>query len=256
MKRQTHWLVFVAVLSLLISPSLAATPTVTVYFDEDLTMRSIDLDEPGTVTLYVVAEGFDARLTAIEYKIDFPAGLTWVSDIDVTPIKIGTTAMGITQAWQDPLNASNRVVVGKALAKWDPAAGSAGEVVVSAHPVFGSVRATVAPDHRIVQAQGEISHGRPAKGASASSSVPVLYGAQPNPFNPSTQISFWVPRSEHVRITVYDVSGRRVAELLNEVRGRGQHSVEWSAGNMPSGVYFFRMEVGDFSEQRKVMLLK
>jgi len=256
MRKHIHWFVFVAVMSLLVAPATARTPTVTVYFDENLTMRSLDLGEPGMVTLYIVAEGFNSRVSAIEYKVDYPAGLTWVSDVDVPPVRIGTTAEGITQAWQHPIDASDRVVIATATARWDPSLGSGGEVTVSPHPIFGWVRAAVAPDFRIVEADGEISQVGQGDHTPSTRNKPVLYGASPNPFNPSTHISFFIPRSEHVRLNVYDVTGRLITQLLNEVQSRGDHTVEWSADNMPSGVYFFQLEAGDFSQQKKVMLLK
>jgi hypothetical protein len=244
----------VAVVSLLASASVAGTPTVTVYFDEDLTMRSVDRMNPGLQTLYIVAEGFDAQLTSMEYKIDYPVGMTWIEDIEMPPVKIGSTPKGVTQAWGMPVDGNEPVVIAKALVRWEPDLSASGEVAVTPHPVFGFVRATAAPDHRIIEARGERSRIRPQ--ASARGSVPELDRAYPNPFNPVTQITYWVPERTQVRLTVYDVAGREVASLVNEVRDRGEHSVEWRADNIPSGVYFYRLDVGGFSERRKVMLLK
>ena len=254
MKRQIHGLVFIAVISLLASAAVAGTPTVTVYFDEGLTMRSVDRLGPGLVTLYIVAENFDANLTAIEYQIDYPEGVTWIRDLDVPTVKIGTTEKGIAQAWVVPIDGSSPVVIAKSVVQWN--AGSNGEVAVRPHPTFGFVRATAAPDHRIIEARGEISYIGLSDRSPSRGSEPVLYGSRPNPFNPVTQITYWIPETAHVRLNTYDVAGRRVATLVNEVRDRGEHTVEWHADNLPSGVYFYRLDVGDFSEQRKVMLLK
>ena len=83
----------------------------------------------------------------------------------------------------------------------------------------------------------------------------------PNPFNPSTSISFVVREPQHVRIGVYDVRGRLVAELIDEPYPAGRHSVEWrgrdTAGRaVPSGTYFFRVDLGSQVEVRKALLMK
>ena len=256
MTRYLRGLVFVAVVGLLASAAVAGTPTVTVYFDEALTMQSVDRLSPGQHTLYIVAEGFDAHLTSIEYKIDYPAGMTWVADRDMPPVKIGTTGAGITQAWGEPIDGTSPVVVAKVVVRWDPAGSSNFEVAVKPHPVFGFVRATVAPDHRIVEAKGETSFGGVSGRSPSGGSEPALYEASPNPFNPVTQITYWVPERAHVRLSVYDVSGRLVTTLVDDVRDSGEHTVGWRADDLPSGVYFCRLEVDDFSANRKVMLLK
>jgi hypothetical protein len=78
----------------------------------------------------------------------------------------------------------------------------------------------------------------------------------PNPFNPVTRISYNVPTSQHVRIAIYDVAGRLVENLVNETKAAGEYVVEWDAGRLPSGVYFYRMQAGDQTLVRRVTLLK
>ena len=78
----------------------------------------------------------------------------------------------------------------------------------------------------------------------------------PNPFNPSTVITFDLPERSHVRLTVYDVTGRVVAELFNGERGAGHYSQVWNAGNVASGMYFFRLEAGQFHATRRMMLVR
>jgi hypothetical protein len=90
----------------------------------------------------------------------------------------------------------------------------------------------------------------------AQPSNAVLGSPNPNPFNPVTWISYAIPEAQHVRLTVYDVTGRLVEELVNEVKAPGKYVVEWDAGNMPSGIYFYRLEAGNFAETRKAILLK
>jgi hypothetical protein len=256
MKKQIFVLMFIAVLTLSVSAPLADTPTVTVYFDEALTTQSTDFLRPGMNTLYVVADGFEARLTAIEYKIDYPPGMTWVADQDVSPLKIGTTEKGISQAWAVPIDGSRPVVVAKVLVRWDPKQGSNASVTVSPHPMFGYIRATAAPDHRIIEAMGGNTLGRSDDLSTPYGDAPALRDVYPNPFNPVTKITYWIPQKAHVNLSMYDVAGRLVERLVNDVRETGEHAVEWHADGLPSGVYFCLLEVGDFSEHRKVMLLK
>jgi hypothetical protein len=256
MKKQMYVLMVIAAIGLMASASAAVTPTVTVYFDEALTTQSTNYLKPGLNTIYIAAEGFDAHLTAIEFKVDYPPGMTWIEDVGVSPLKIGSTEKGISQAYADPIDASIPVVVAKVRVRWDAEAGSDAEVKVSPHPTFGFIRATAAPNHRIIEAKGGITVGRSDDRKSPYGSTPALNAVSPNPFNPVTKISYWVPREAHVNLTIYDVAGRLVERLVTEVHERGEHTVNWYADGLPSGVYFCRLEVGDFAEHRKVMLLK
>jgi hypothetical protein len=257
MKRQMLMLVsIVAAVGLLASTVFAGKPTVTVYFDEALSRASGDCLKPGLNTLYVVAEGFKANLTAIEYKIDLPPGMTWVKDLDVDPLKIGTTEKGITQAWPKPVDAFSPVVVARVLVNWDPEESSSAEVAVVPHPIFGFVRAVAAPDYHIIVAEGGTASGNAGDRSPAYGNAPVLNSISPNPFNPLTRITYWVPQKARVNLAIYDVAGRLIESLVNGEIERGEHTVSWQADGSPSGVYFCRLEVGAFSETKKVMLIK
>jgi photosystem II stability/assembly factor-like uncharacterized protein len=78
----------------------------------------------------------------------------------------------------------------------------------------------------------------------------------PNPFNPSTTISFSIPTSEFVTLKVFDVLGSEVATLVNEEKQNGVYEVDFSASNLPSGVYLYKLQAGNFIETKKLMLLK
>jgi hypothetical protein len=84
----------------------------------------------------------------------------------------------------------------------------------------------------------------------------------PNPFNPSTTISFDVPKSAHVNIVIYDVLGRVVTTLVDEVKPANRYHVVWNASNVSTGVYFYRMTAkstdgsGDFTSVKKLLLMK
>jgi photosystem II stability/assembly factor-like uncharacterized protein len=81
----------------------------------------------------------------------------------------------------------------------------------------------------------------------------------PNPFNPNTIISYTIPDvgTRHaVSLHVYDLLGREVATLVNEYKSAGSYRVQWNASNIPSGVYFYRLQAGSRSETKKLLLLK
>lgn len=78
----------------------------------------------------------------------------------------------------------------------------------------------------------------------------------PNPFNPTTVIAYQIVNAGHVTLKVYDVLGREVATLINERQNAGSHSVTFEANALPSGVYFYRLESGNHSEVKKLVLLK
>jgi hypothetical protein len=83
----------------------------------------------------------------------------------------------------------------------------------------------------------------------------------PNPFNPSTTIEFALPTATQVQIWVYNVTGQRVRTLTNQLLPAGYHSIVWDGTNdggheVSSGVYFYRIEAGDFIQSKKMILMK
>ncbi len=83
-----------------------------------------------------------------------------------------------------------------------------------------------------------------------------LLRTYPNPFNPAAVIVYALPRGDHVSLRVYDVAGRLVATLVDEVRSAGPHRIEWRPRGVASGVYFCRLQVGSRSMTQKMTLLK
>jgi hypothetical protein len=78
----------------------------------------------------------------------------------------------------------------------------------------------------------------------------------PNPFNPATQIHYEVGSPTHVELVVHDVLGRRVAVLVSEVKAPGVYVASWDASRVPSGVYFYTLRGGSFSETKRMLLLR
>lgn len=82
----------------------------------------------------------------------------------------------------------------------------------------------------------------------------VLEQNYPNPFNPSTTIRYAVEEATPVRLRVFDVGGREVAQLVNETKSPGVYETKFEADNLPSGIYLYRLEAGEFSETRSMIL--
>ena len=95
--------------------------------------------------------------------------------------------------------------------------------------------------------------------ASNSALIPEEFGlAQnyPNPFNPTTTINFSLPSGSAVELTVFNMLGQKVATLAKGFFEAGEHAVEWDASNVSTGVYFYRIQAGNFVEAKKMLLLK
>lgn len=84
----------------------------------------------------------------------------------------------------------------------------------------------------------------------------VVYQNYPNPFNPTTNISYEIPVKSNVVIKVYDVLGSEVAVLLNEEKLPGRYQVEFKASHLPSGIYFYSINAGEYKSIKKMILLK
>lgn len=78
----------------------------------------------------------------------------------------------------------------------------------------------------------------------------------PNPFNPVTKIEFSVPFKDNVKFIVYDILGKEIKTLINEPMDAGFYSINFDAGDLPSGIYFYRMETHNFMETKKMLLIK
>jgi hypothetical protein len=92
-----------------------------------------------------------------------------------------------------------------------------------------------------------------------SSGVPTHFGLEqnyPNPFNPTTTVTFSLPFSAFVSLKVFDALGREVSVLLADELTAGTHERQWNASALPSGVYFYRLQAGTFSETKKLIVQK
>jgi|SRR4030095_1420304 len=83
-----------------------------------------------------------------------------------------------------------------------------------------------------------------------------LFQNYPNPFNPKTNFEFLIADFGFVRLTIYDISGREVEILVNETMKPGIYKASWDASNKPSGIYFYKIIAGEYSETKKMILIK
>lgn len=103
--------------------------------------------------------------------------------------------------------------------------------------------------HKEVEVKVEIEEGW----------VPLVFGlrpAYPNPFNPRTTITYLIPEPEFVNITIYDLTGRPVAVLINDHQPAGTYQIEWKPQALTSGIYLIRIQAGSYSSVQKCLMVK
>jgi len=83
-----------------------------------------------------------------------------------------------------------------------------------------------------------------------------LYPNYPNPFNPSTKITYSLPKAGEVNLTIYNILGQKVATLVDGNQRAGRRSIRWDAKGLSSGIYLCRLKAGDYSMTIKMILLK
>jgi plastocyanin len=96
-------------------------------------------------------------------------------------------------------------------------------------------------------------------GHGANKALPAAFRLHqnfPNPFNPTTNISFDVPYTAFVSLKIYNLIGEEVADIAKENMAAGSYSRIWDATSMPSGVYFYRLSAGQFTDTKKLILIK
>ena len=118
-------------------------------------------------------------------------------------------------------------------------------------PGGGSIPLVYFDDDSIVNAMGFENMG-----ANNYPADFMLYQNYPNPFNPSTTISFSIPRSTYTTLKIFNTIGQEIATLVSDNLNPGTYSKQWNATNVASGVYFYKLQVGDFVQTKKLLLLR
>jgi hypothetical protein len=195
----------------------------------------------------------------------------WISDCEPVSVAIAAFAAKATAAgvelvarFYSTLGDANFVIVYRAHAGSEQFSGIA-SLDAPSNGMFSYVDETALPGRSyrykigVIDADGE--YLSPTEEVRMPKASIELSQNAPNPFNPSTTIRFTLPASERVGLAIYSASGALVRMLVDETRDRGPHNVTWdgrdSAGNpVGSGVYFYRLTAGKFSDSRKMVLLK
>jgi subtilisin family serine protease len=132
-----------------------------------------------------------------------------------------------------------------------PAGGSYGLVfAVGAAPDLAELRTAVANARAKYSDLSDIED---------QAEIPLAYSLKqnyPNPFNPATTIQFSIAEKGHVTLKIYDLLGKEVASLINEEKQAGEYKVNFNASSFASGVYFYELKSGSFSQSKKMLLLK
>jgi len=207
--------------------------------------HSINLIDNGDFTLFDNGNFHTPSFSrAIEYKLDEQAKTaTLVWQYRHTP-DVFTVAMGSVE----------RLPNGNTFIGW----GAAGLAATEVRPDGSTAYEIQLPDS-IFSYRALKYQWNNATSVSISPQVPAtysLYQNYPNPFNPSTNIEFSIPNFQFVSLKVYDLLGKEIASLMNKTMLPGTYTVQWNAGNVASGVYFYRLIAGSYSMTRKLLLLR
>ena len=137
------------------------------------------------------------------------------------------------------------------------------EEVTGELPFFSDFRDVINVNEKVMIATGSGIFARPESQLTSvqgnQSVMPDKFSLEqnyPNPFNPVTSIKFSVKQNLFVSLNVYDISGKLVGELVNGFKLTGEYNVSFNAAGLPSGIYFYELKAGDFSETKKMILVK
>ena len=211
----------------------------------------------------------------IYYKRSSDNGANWSSDIRLTnaadnsffPV-IESSENNVHVVWHDRRSSIWRPYYKRSSDygnNWESEIILNNEAINADHPFIalsGTMVHVIWEDYRFSDA--EIFYRRNPTGntigiTSLSSEIPSsfeLYQNYPNPFNPATQIKFDIQKAGNVKIAIYDMLGREVELLVNGMMEAGSYNADWNATGFASGVYFYKIEAGDFSAVRKMILIK
>jgi hypothetical protein len=160
----------------------------------------------------------------------------------------------------DVADSTGSVVVASFAADLSGLGGGAAAVIASGFldpsanqngPAFGLI--AVLPNGTVIEFEVIVGID---DGTSALAKEFVLYQNYPNPFNPATTISFALPSAREVSVKIFNLLGQEVATVVNEKFDAGVHKINFDASRLVSGVYFYRIDAGEFSSTKKMILMK
>jgi predicted esterase len=160
-----------------------------------------------------------------------------ITDVTLRRLQTFTVPIGATAQWE---NVKNNIVVQQGSFTYD------GDLITI-------------PGVRVFKASSRLKVTWIPSGVVERPSIPSEYRLEqnyPNPFNPNTTIGYGLPHRSHVTLNVYNTLGQRVTELVNEQKPAGNYTVQFDGSNLASGVYFYRLQSGTYSETKKLVLLR
>ena len=224
----------------------------------------------------------DIAMTAMDLPLKFSEGATLVN-VSFE----GTRSEDFDFKWAKIDNDNNTVVIGLI-----PMVYGEGSDLEAGEGVIANLEFSVAPELEILEVEttvidkpshelmfvytvenGEMKDVKPefpqisvvlSEVLPAGDLLPTVYNLKqnaPNPFNPTTGISYDLPKASNVRMSIYNVLGQEVTTLMDAFQEAGSHSIVWNGTNnngtaVASGMYFYRIEAGEFSKTMKMMMLK
>ena len=198
----------------------------------------------GTALAFVFAyQPFGTAPDSLVFYASTNAGTTWT---EVPGARYGNTSMGTTTGQPTPF-------VPSAASQWARKQtgllpSGTNKIQIYGRSGFGD---NMYVDSVCLVTPNGITHN--------GNEVPKVYSLSqnyPNPFNPSTTISYGLPKSGLVKLVIYDVLGRVVKTLVNGYKEAGMYDFSFDASGISSGVYFYKVESGDFSSIKKMVLIK
>jgi aryl-phospho-beta-D-glucosidase BglC (GH1 family) len=234
----------------------------------------------GTVTQQALAHNipFQAWEDGGQFKFYNRADHTWneVKDILIHTYKESPNKLTISAAantsikiqWKNNTSGSDSIVIERkvspsanfvSIASVAPAATVFIDTTTSAGTAYYYRLSVNVKDSIIAQSYPIMMTAKLTATSVAAENAPLRYQLSdnyPNPFNPSTTISFQIPQRLHVTLKVYDVIGREVAVIFSGELEAGSYTRQWNAAAFSSGVYFYRLQAGTFSQTKRLVLLK
>ena len=211
----------------------------------------------------------------IYYKRSTNAGLSWETDVRLTNDtswseypNVTASGSAVHVVWYDRRNGNYEVYYRCSKdngASWEPEVRLTNDVHSSRCPsvaACGPAVHVVWTDNR--DGNNEIYYTRNPTGNTVSlkktnTALPQYFSLShnyPNPFNPKSNIKFQIAKLSSVKLIVFDVLGREISTLVNEKLTPGTYQVEWDGSNYPSGMYFYKLITENYTETRKMVLVK
>ena len=188
-----------------------------------------------STTWTVQAAGFSFTPSSITVNVGDTVKWQWVEGTHTTT---SATIPAGAASWNQPLDAVNSTY------KYVVTLPGTYNYICIPHQSFGMVG---------------VIHSNPIGIKPLGTAVPDVYNLGqnfPNPFNPSTNITFDLPKNAAVKLVVYNIIGEQSAVLFNGELNAGSYNADWDASNFPSGVYFYRLSTDDFSQTKRMILVK